>query len=318
MRSPLLNRHALYLSHPVDTHVEERQDCQIVEDLHQRIVNGGRNHEEYQVREYGHFSDRKQISTYADDCRQTEFEQDVRPVEQHAYQQFSAYKPIFKNTEYVIKPVEIRPFAIIGFNLLNLLKTFLNLLGDTALHNIMRGKRLVHRFLGKEDKQSRHRSHPKQGQSQSPVVEKQSGGNQYAYHRSEKLRNGMREKSLKGSTIFHHGGSEVGKILLAEESQRQLTQFFGDGDTQIGTFGIHLGVGSRILKQGDYVNHRHKDEGHRHIVPKAVGYGSSGTHHWTEIFRKEQENKNGGQQHSDVEQRSQQDAAEKGLRSFFG
>ena len=52
------------------------------------------------------------------------------------------------------------------------------------------------------------------------------GNKQNTDNGSKQLGNRMRESMLEISAVIHNRGGEVGKILFAKESQRQLAKFF--------------------------------------------------------------------------------------------
>ena len=71
------------------------------------------------------------------------------------------------------------------------------------------------------------RHYPEQSNRQLPVIKCHADGNkQNTDNGSKQLGNRMRESMLEISAVIHNRGGEVGKILFAKESQRQLAKFF--------------------------------------------------------------------------------------------
>src|SRR5699024_6996249 len=121
---------------------------------------------------------------------------------------------------------------------------------------------------------------------------------------------------LEVGAVIHNSSGKVGKVLLAEKSQRQLTQFLCQRNAPVRTFVINGGIGTAILQYGNKVHYQHESDTQYDIIGNAMRYRRRRIKYRTEIILEKQKDKHRRQHQCDIQQCSEKHAFTKVFRSF--
>ena len=223
----MLYRQCFHLIHSADTHIQIEQSGNIIHHLADRSIYTRADHHKYKIGKQIDCPRSQEIGTDDNDACQAEFQYTLGTVYQYAEHQFITGQYLFIGIDACIQFLQIVPLLIIRFYLLNSIKSFLNMFSHHSLVQIITFIAFLYFLLREKKNCGGKRHYPEQSNRQLPVIKCHTDGNkQNADNGSKQLGNRMRESMFEISAVIHNRGGKVGKILFAEESQRQLAKFF--------------------------------------------------------------------------------------------
>ena len=225
--SPVLYRQCFHLIHSIDTHIQIEQSGNIIHHLTDRSIHTRPDNHKYKIGKQINRTRSQEIGTNDNNACQSEFQYTLGTVYQHAEHQFITSQYLFIGINARIQFFQIVSLLIVGFYLLNGIESFLDMLGHHPLVQIITFIAFLYFLLREKKNCGGKRHYPEQSNRQLPVIKCHADGNkQNTDNGSKQLGNRMRESMLEISAVIHNRGGEVGKILFAKESQRQLAKFF--------------------------------------------------------------------------------------------